>query len=344
MHKKLPARPNLEHLRSQAKALLTAFKADDPQAVRDFADHYDGHPTDAVRLADAQLVVARKNGFRSWPKLVHYVEQLRALEGTWHFTSLEIEGSGQPTLALSASKLIINGDRFRMESKEANYEGIFDINVEVTPHTIDIDFVEGPEAGNSSYGIYEFEGDDLKICLGLTGYPRPSDFRTTPGSGHALETLQRGDMDNRLAASPSRELPAQERDLASHEGFDAMTPELELLQGEWVATSLIRDGMVLPSQFYESGKRVAQGNVTTVTFGNQVWMRALTRIDASQDPQAIDYLHLEGPAAGQIQRGILSLALEEVQFCLAEPGAPRPSEFTSKPGSAFTLSTWRRKS
>src|SRR5258708_39667734 len=85
MQKKLPTRPNLKHLRGQAKALLTAFKAGDPQAVRDFTDHHLDHLTDAVGLASAQLVVARKSGFSSWPKLVHYVEQLRALEGMWLF-------------------------------------------------------------------------------------------------------------------------------------------------------------------------------------------------------------------------------------------------------------------
>lgn len=141
MQKKLPARPNLEHLRGQAKALLTAFKAGDPEAIRDFAAHHLDNPTDAVGLANAQFVVARKSGFSSWPKLVRYVEQLRALGGTWLFTSLEVEGSGLPAPAFSSSRLILNGDRFRMESKEANYEGIFDIHVEVDPHTIDMEFV-----------------------------------------------------------------------------------------------------------------------------------------------------------------------------------------------------------
>jgi hypothetical protein len=75
----------------------------DPNAVRDFADHQVDTPTNAVGLADAQFVVARKSGFSSWLKLVHYVVQLRALEGTWLFTSLEIEGSGLPAPAFSSS-------------------------------------------------------------------------------------------------------------------------------------------------------------------------------------------------------------------------------------------------
>lgn len=342
MNKKLPTRPNLEHLRGQAKALLAACKAGNPEAVQAFTDYHLDSSTNAVGLADAQLIIARKNGFSSWPKMVHYVEQLRALEGTWLFTSLEVEGSVLPAPAFSSSRLILNGDHFQMESKEATYAGNFDINVEVDPHMIDMEFVEGPEAGNFSYGIYEFEGNHLKICLGLTGYARPVDFHTQPGSGHALETLQRGDWDPQSLLSGGAS--AQNEDLVSREGFDIMTPELEMLQGEWLPTSITRDGMVLPPQFCQAGRRVAEGNMTTVTFGDQIWMKALTRIDVSQEPSEIDYLHIDGPAMGQIQRGILSLVGDEAQFCLAEPGTQCPNGFTSKSGSGFTLSTWRRKS
>jgi uncharacterized protein (TIGR03067 family) len=59
------------------------------------------------------------------------------------------------------------------------------------PKTIDVTFTEGPEKGKSSYGIYELEGDTYRVCIGLTGKPRPTDFASTPGSGHVLEVLKR---------------------------------------------------------------------------------------------------------------------------------------------------------
>src|SRR5215467_10871828 len=94
------------------------------------------------------------------------------------------------TASLSASsRLLINEDRFRMESPEANFEGIFTIDVETTPNRIDIEFVEGSEAGNWSYGIFELDGDHFKICLGLTGAECLEDFVISEGSGHALENL-----------------------------------------------------------------------------------------------------------------------------------------------------------
>ena len=119
------------------------------------------------------------------------MEQLRALEGTWAFARLEIDGSAIPASALAASRLLIDGDRFRTESPEATYEGIFNINVEAQPHEIDIEFVEGPEAGNWNFGIFRLDGDQLEICLDMNGKPRPAEFRTSPGSGHAYETLKR---------------------------------------------------------------------------------------------------------------------------------------------------------
>jgi len=75
--RRLPARPDLDQLRHQARDLLRAFRTGDPEAVVEFEAH---HPRslDAAqaKLADAQLVLARAYGFASWPKLVHGVAAL----------------------------------------------------------------------------------------------------------------------------------------------------------------------------------------------------------------------------------------------------------------------------
>jgi hypothetical protein len=53
-------RPNLEHLRNQAKDLLREWQRDRPDA----------------QLADAQHAIARDYGFASWPKLKAHVESV----------------------------------------------------------------------------------------------------------------------------------------------------------------------------------------------------------------------------------------------------------------------------
>jgi hypothetical protein len=48
----LPARPNLDQYKKQAKDLLKRWKSDDPNTTR--------------KLADAQFVIAREHGFETW--------------------------------------------------------------------------------------------------------------------------------------------------------------------------------------------------------------------------------------------------------------------------------------
>src|SRR3982750_407143 len=127
--KKLPARPNLEHLRGQAKTRLAQLKKTTGGA--------------SARLADAQTLVAREAGFTSWPALKRHVEELRSLEGEWRISSLEVDGAAMPAERAAHPRLLFDGDRFRTESPEANYDGVFTIDLTVTPAHIDIEFVEG---------------------------------------------------------------------------------------------------------------------------------------------------------------------------------------------------------
>jgi len=74
----LPARPSLDQLRKQAKELLKDYRAGDRSAASRFQVH-DPRAISAKRvaLADAQLVLAREYGFRTWTKLKHHVESLQ---------------------------------------------------------------------------------------------------------------------------------------------------------------------------------------------------------------------------------------------------------------------------
>ena len=65
----LPDQSNLEQLKKQAKDLLKAYRAEDPDAIVDFALHPRKIASDEAKLTDAQLVLSRSYGFNSWPKL-----------------------------------------------------------------------------------------------------------------------------------------------------------------------------------------------------------------------------------------------------------------------------------
>ena len=77
----LPARPNPEQYKKQAKELLHAYKSGDDEAIRRMHEHArgigaSGRQTKKVTLADAQLVLAREHGFDSWPKFAKHIEKL----------------------------------------------------------------------------------------------------------------------------------------------------------------------------------------------------------------------------------------------------------------------------
>jgi hypothetical protein len=66
MPRSLPARPSLEWLKKTAKQTLKELRARDP----------------SVKLADAQLAVARDYGFDSWRRLRRHVEEREAPTST----------------------------------------------------------------------------------------------------------------------------------------------------------------------------------------------------------------------------------------------------------------------
>lgn len=71
---RLPDRPDLSHLRRQARDLQAALQARDRAALDRAAEVFPGDPPATVPLSFAQTVVARGYGFASWPRLKRYVE------------------------------------------------------------------------------------------------------------------------------------------------------------------------------------------------------------------------------------------------------------------------------
>jgi len=70
-------RLSLEKLKKEAKDLYKQFKASAPEAIGRFEQH---HPRFAekteLKLADAQLVIARENGSSTWPNLKAHIEAM----------------------------------------------------------------------------------------------------------------------------------------------------------------------------------------------------------------------------------------------------------------------------
>jgi putative phosphoribosyl transferase len=90
-HRALPAQPNLEQYKKQAKNLLKAYTAGSPEAlarVQERHPRFDGLTKRSFQLVDAQHAVAREYGFESWPKFASFLSSQRndatiRVDGVW---------------------------------------------------------------------------------------------------------------------------------------------------------------------------------------------------------------------------------------------------------------------
>jgi ankyrin repeat protein len=90
----LPARPNLEQYKKQAKDLLHEHGLGTPAALVRIAHHHPRFhklPESDIRsarfiLTDAQLVLAREHGFESWPKFAAHIRTINLIDSVADLT------------------------------------------------------------------------------------------------------------------------------------------------------------------------------------------------------------------------------------------------------------------
>ena len=120
-------------------------------------------------------------------------QDIDLLQGSGSVTSLEMEGQVMPASLLANAKIEVKGNRFTSLGMGAEYEGTLALDPSANPRQLNMKFDVGPEKGNTNLCIYEILGDVWKMCIATRGSVRPSTFASTPGSGFALEVLQRVD-------------------------------------------------------------------------------------------------------------------------------------------------------
>jgi uncharacterized protein (TIGR03067 family) len=130
--------------------------------------------------------------------------------------------------------------------------------------------------------------------------------------------------------------------LAGADTPEAVKKEMAQLEGNWSMVSGERDGQAIPDDIVKQAKRASKDGETTVSIGEQVFLKAKYTIDPTKKPKTIDYTVTEGDNKGQKMLGIYELDGDTAKFCFAAPGKDRPTDFTTKEGSERTLSVWKR--
>jgi uncharacterized protein (TIGR03067 family) len=122
------------------------------------------------------------------------------------------------------------------------------------------------------------------------------------------------------------------------EDSPAVNAELARLQGEWTMVSGSADGQPMPDDMRQQMRRVCVSNEVTVTMGDTVFPKAKITVDPTKNPKTIDYVMTGGFSAGKTQLGIYDIHGDSFTSAFASPGAPRPRDFSGKPGDGKTIS------
>jgi uncharacterized protein (TIGR03067 family) len=127
------------------------------------------------------------------PKNDEVKTDLDALQGTWAAVHVERNGQKAPEVALKNFKVVIRGNQMAINPDGDNRTSTFKLDPSRMPRGMDNTPAQGPKKGVSLPAIYEVDGDTLKICFDNEGVSdtRPTEFKTTPGSGLALFVLRR---------------------------------------------------------------------------------------------------------------------------------------------------------
>ena len=112
------------------------------------------------------------------------------IDGTWLPSEAQLAGQTMNDQFLKSIVLKLDHGHYEVIAESPD-KGIYTVNTNVTPMTLDITGVEGPNAGRKIPAIYEFHGDTLRVCYGLGGSPRPTEFKCPTNTMTFLITYQR---------------------------------------------------------------------------------------------------------------------------------------------------------
>jgi uncharacterized protein (TIGR03067 family) len=122
-------------------------------------------------------------------------KELEALKGIWAVVSAERDGKKLSDEQLKDVTLRYDGSGNVSVRKGEMllFDGTIRIDPTKKPKTLDATQTsEGPDKGKTFLGIYELQGDTLKVCSAApAGKDRPTEFSSRPGSGHFLRVYKR---------------------------------------------------------------------------------------------------------------------------------------------------------
>jgi uncharacterized protein (TIGR03067 family) len=110
-------------------------------------------------------------------------KELKKFQGTWTFESVEVGGKEIPAAEFKGITVTFEGDKYAVKKgDEVIQAATLKLDPSKSPKTLDVTVAEGPNKGAVMLGIYEIDGETLKVCFDPHGKKRPTEFKSAPGS------------------------------------------------------------------------------------------------------------------------------------------------------------------
>jgi uncharacterized protein (TIGR03067 family) len=119
-------------------------------------------------------------------------KDLASLQGAWSLVAMESEGRSIDPGEFEGWGSVYEGDRLTLKTKDAvRRRGIVTLDPTRNPRAMNTWDLDGPFADQTVPGIYELDGDNLKLCFARPGEKRPTEFTTKSGTGFLVVVYKR---------------------------------------------------------------------------------------------------------------------------------------------------------
>jgi uncharacterized protein (TIGR03067 family) len=122
--------------------------------------------------------------------------EIKKLEGTWDCYASEMDGQQSSAEEVKGwgLKVVFKGTKFTTlnPGNLVLMSGTYKIDPKKKPKTLEFRILEGQNKGTTQVGIYELQGDTLKLNCSRPGRDnRPTSFTTKPNTGHKITVFKR---------------------------------------------------------------------------------------------------------------------------------------------------------
>jgi uncharacterized protein (TIGR03067 family) len=132
-------------------------------------------------------------GTVAWADAPTAEDELKKFAGAWKITAWISDGQTVAPEDYKEIRRTVTGNRAVWRAGDNVFlEMQLNIDASQSPKTLDSTILTGDQRGKALRSIYEFTSEnEMRAATALVDKPRPTEFKSTPGSGIMLFTFER---------------------------------------------------------------------------------------------------------------------------------------------------------